>query len=192
MKTLVAALSLLTLSGAALAAPTQYNIDPNHTYPSFEVDHFGGMSVWRGKFATSSGTVQLDRAGKTGSVDITIDPASIDTGNEKLNNHVKTAEDMLDVAKFPTATYKGKFAKFKGDAPTEVDGELTLHGVTKPVKLTINSFKCMMHPMMKKEFCGADATATFSRADFGITWGQNFGFKPEVKLSIQVEAFKAD
>jgi polyisoprenoid-binding protein YceI len=192
MKTLVAALSLLTLSGAALAAPAQYNIDPNHTYPSFEVDHFGGMSVWRGKFASSSGTVQLDRAGKTGSVDITIDPASIDTGNEKLNNHVKTAEDMLDIAKFPTATYKGKFAKFKGDAPTEVDGELTLHGVTKPVKLTINSFKCMMHPMMKKEFCGADATATFSRADFGITWGQNFGFKPEVKLSIQVEAFKAD
>ena len=192
MKTFVTALSLLTLSAAALAAPTQYNIDPNHTYPSFEVDHFGGMSVWRGKFATSSGTVQLDRAGKSGSVDITIDPASIDTGNEKLNNHVKTAEDMLDVAKFPTATYKGKFAKFKGDAPTEVDGELTLHGVTKPLKLTINSFKCMMHPMMKKEFCGADATATFSRADFGITWGQNFGFKPEVKLSIQVEAFKAD
>lgn len=192
MKTLVAALSLLTLSGAALAAPTQYNIDPNHTYPSFEVDHFGGMSVWRGKFATSSGTVQLDRAGKTGSVDITIDATSIDTGNEKLNNHVRTGEDMLDVAKYPTATYKGKFAKFKGDSPTEVVGELTLHGITKPLNLTINSFKCMMHPMMKKEFCGADATATFSRADFGITWGQNFGFKPEVKLSIQVEAFKAD
>jgi polyisoprenoid-binding protein YceI len=191
MKYSTLALSML-LSGSALAAPALYNVDPTHTYPSFEVDHFGGMSVWRGKFTANSGTVLIDRAGKSGSVDITIDTTALDTGNEKLNNHVKTAEDMLNVAKFPTATYKGKFSKFVGENPTEVDGELTLHGVTKPVKLTINSFKCMVHPMSKKEFCGADASATFSRADFGITWGQNFGFKPDVKLAIQVEAYKAE
>jgi polyisoprenoid-binding protein YceI len=192
MKTSIAAISLLLVSGAALAAPALYNLDPNHTYPSFETDHFGGMSVWRGKFRSTTGTVQYDKAGKAGSVDITIDTTSFDTGNDKLNNHVKTAEDMLDVAKFPTATYKGKFSKFNGESPVEVDGELTLHGVTKPVKLTINSFKCMVHPMMKKEFCGADATASFSRADFGMNWGQPMGFKQDVKLAIQVEAIKAD
>ena len=97
---------------------------------------------------------------------------------------------MLDVAKFPTATYKGKLAKFKDGAPTEVQGELTLHGVTKPVTLTIRSFKCMAHPMKKKEFCGADAVATINREDFGIDWGKDFGFDMDVKLAIQVEALR--
>jgi polyisoprenoid-binding protein YceI len=191
MKTSIAAISLLLVSGAALAAPALYNIDPNHTYPSFETDHFGGMSIWRGKFRSTTGTVQYDKAGKAGSVDITIDATSLDVGNDKLNTHVKSP-DMLDVEKFPTATYKGKFSKFNGDTPVEMDGELTLHGVTKPVKLTINSFNCKAHPVTKKEFCGADASASFSRADFGVNYGQQMGFKQDVKLAIQVEAVKAE
>ncbi len=92
---------------------------------------------------------------------------------------------------FPTATYKGKLVKFKDGAPTEVQGELTLHGVTKPVTLTIRSFKCMAHPMKKKEFCGADAVTTINREDFGVGWGKAFGFGMDVKLAIQVEAFAA-
>jgi polyisoprenoid-binding protein YceI len=180
------------LATAAFAAPVTYNVDPEHTYPSFEVDHFGGMSVWRGKFKQSSGTILLDREGKTGSVDITVDASSFDSGIEKLNTHVKSDDpQMLDVAKYPTATYKGKLAKFKDGAPTEVQGELTLHGVTKPVTLTIRSFKCMTHPMKKKEFCGADAVGSFNREDFGVSWGKAFGFKMDVKLAIQVEAFRA-
>ena len=116
----------------------------------------------------------------------------IDSGHEKLNGHL-TGPDagMLDVAKFPTATYKGKLVNFKNGAPTQVQGELTLHGVTKPVTLTINSFKCMTHPMKKKEFCGADAAATINREDFGVNWGKAFGFKMDVKIAIQVEAFAA-
>lgn len=191
MKLSLVAIGLSLVAGAVIAAPETYNIEPTHTYPSFEADHMGGMSIWRGKFRHSSGTVKLDAAAHTGEVDITVDTTSIDFGLEKLNEHASSPE-MFDVAKFPTAVYKGKFSKFKGNAPAVVDGELTLHGVTKPVKLVINSFKCQPHPMTKKMFCGADASATFDRADFGIAYGKDYGFNMTVKLAIQVEAVKAD
>lgn len=190
MKALLSPL-LLALATSAVASPVTYNLDPGHTYPSFEADHFGGMSVWRGKFNSSSGTVVLDREAKTGSVEVNIDTASIDFGLDKMNDHARSA-DLFDVAQFPTATYKGKLVGFKNGAPTEVDGQLTLHGVTKPVKLKINSFKCAPHPMLKKEFCGADASATINRADFGIDYGIKYGFKMDVTLRIQVEGVKAD
>ena len=183
----LALLAAVFASSAAFAADT-YKIDPGHTYPSFEADHFGGLSIWRGKFEKTDGTIVLDRANKTGTVDITIDASSLDFGHAKLNEHAK-GPDMFDVAKYPTATYKGKLV-FKGDVPAAVDGELTLHGVTKPVKLRINQFKCMQHPMLKREVCGADASATFNRADFGVDYGVKMGFKPQVKLAIQVEAIK--
>jgi polyisoprenoid-binding protein YceI len=179
--------ALIAASAASAFAADTYTIEPNHTYPSFEADHMG-ISVLRGKFTKSSGTVVLDRAAKTGSLDIIIDASSIDFGHEKLNTHAKTA-DMFDVAKFPTATYKSKSVSFKGDVPVAVEGELTLHGVTKPVTLAINKFKCIQHPMLKREVCGADASAEFSRADFGISYGLP-RFAPEVKLAIQVEAIK--
>ena len=184
-KHLIVAL-IAAVSASAFAADT-YTIEPNHTYPSFEADHMG-ISVLRGKFTKTSGTIVLDRAAKTGSLDITIDAATIDFGHEKLNTHAKTA-DMFDVAKFPTAAYKSKSVTFKGDVPVSVEGELTLHGVTKPVTLAINKFKCIPHPMLKREVCGADASAEFNRADFGINYGLPH-FAPEVKLAIEVEAIK--
>ncbi|KJK24046.1 YceI family protein [Cupriavidus sp. 2MCAB6] len=187
----VAALSASAAVGVASANTVTYNLDPTHTYPSFEADHLGGLSTWRGKFEKSSGVVTLDRVAKTGTVDIKIDAASVDFGNSKLNQHAK-GPDMFNVEAFPEATYKGKFTKFNGDVPTEVDGLLTLHGVTKPVKLEIRDFKCIQHPMLKREACGADAVGSFSRADFGIDYGVKMGFKPEVKLAIQVEGVKAD
>jgi polyisoprenoid-binding protein YceI len=173
--------------GSALAAPVTYQVDPAHTYPSFEADHFGGMSVWRGKFDSSSGTIVLDRAAGTGTIEITVDTSSIDFGNPKLNEHAKSGE-MFDVQKYPTAVYKGTLTNFKNGAPTEAHGELTLHGVTKPLNLTINSFVCKTTPMSKKERCGADASATLNRADFGINFGDKYGFNMQVKLAIQVEA----
>ncbi|MGV8892772.1 MAG: YceI family protein [Burkholderiaceae bacterium] len=188
MKHLVAL--VLAVSTVSAFAQT-YNIDPSHTYPSFEADHMGGLSILRGKFTKSSGTITLDRAAKTGTVDITIDASTIDFGHAKLNEHVKS-KDMFDVATFPTAVYKGNTIKFDGDKPVAVNGTLTLHGVTKPVTLKINQFKCIMHPIYKREVCGADASTTFSRADFGIDYGVKMGFAPEVKLAIQVEGIKAD
>jgi polyisoprenoid-binding protein YceI len=181
--------ALLAASAASAFAGDTYNIDPNHTFPSFEADH-AGMSVFRGKFDKTSGTIVLDRAAKTGALDITIDATSLDFGIEKLNTHAKSS-DMFDVAKFPTATYKSNSITFKGDVPVSVNGELTLHGVTKPVTLAIHKFKCIQHPMLKREWCGADASAEFNRADFGISFGVP-KFAPEVKLAIQVEAIKAN
>ena len=184
-KTLFAALAALGAS-AAVAADT-YKLDPNHTYPSFEADH-AGLSLWRGKFNKSEGTVVLDRAAKVGSLDITVYIDSIDFGHDKLNEHAKK-EDIFDAAQFPTATFKSTTVRFTGDVPTSVDGELTLHGVTKPLTLTINRFKCIVNPTTKREACGADVSGQFQRSDFGI----NFGiprFSPEVKLAIQVEAIK--
>ena len=174
-------------AGAAAAAPVSYEIDPQHTYPSFEADHMGGMSVWRGKINSSAGKIVLDKEAGTGTVDVTMDMKTIDFGIDALNAHAQTP-DLFDTAKYPTATYTGKLAKFQNGAPTEVVGTLTLHGVTKPVTLKINSFMCKDHPMKKKEFCGADATATLNRDDFGVDFGKQMGFKMGVTLRIQIEA----
>ncbi|MBS0580431.1 MAG: polyisoprenoid-binding protein [Proteobacteria bacterium] len=191
MKIVLPAALLTLAAGAALAEPVTYQIDPNHTYPSFEGDHMGGLSVWRGKFDKSSGTVVLDKEKGTGTVEVTVDTTSIDFGMPKLNEHAQSA-DMFDVAKYPTATYKGTLVNFKNGAPTQVQGQFTLHGVTHPLTLTINSFKCMPHPLTKKEVCGADASGSFQRSDYGMTFGDKYGFKMDVKLNIQVEALRAD
>jgi len=173
----------------AMAEEVTYQLDPNHTYPSFETDHFGGISIWRGKFTKSSGTVTLDRTAKKGTLDATIDMTSIDIGNDKLNGELKSAQ-FFDADKFPTATYKGTSMKFKGDVPVEVIGELTLHGVTKPLNLKIESFKCFTNPMLKKEVCGTESTATFDRGDFGVDYGKAYGFKMKTTLHIQAEGVK--
>jgi polyisoprenoid-binding protein YceI len=192
MKIALPAAVLSLAAGSVLAAPVTYQVDPAHTYPSFEADHFGGLSVWRGKFDNSSGTIVIDRDAGTGTVNITVDTSSIEFGHAKLNEHVKSPE-MFDVQKYPTATYKGTLVNFRNGAPTEVQGELTLHGVTKPLNLKINSFLCKMVPTPtgNKERCGADASATLSRADYGIDYGAKYGFNMQVKLAIQVEATPA-
>jgi polyisoprenoid-binding protein YceI len=179
------------ISASALGAPTVYNIDPDHTHPSFEIDHFAGLSNWRGAFKKTSGRVELDTAAKSGTVDVLIDTASIDFAHDKLNEHASSPE-MLDVVKFPTAEYKGKFVDFANGAPKTISGQLTLHGVTKPVTLTINSFKCIDHPILKKQVCGADASGNFNRAEFGVNYAQQYGFNQNVLLRIQVEAIKAN
>jgi polyisoprenoid-binding protein YceI len=175
---------------SAFAAPVTYVLDPNHTYPSFEADHIGGLSIWRGKFTDTTGKVVYDKEAKSGTIDITVNIDSIDFGRAKLDEHAKSPE-LFDTAKYPTATYTGKFTKFDGAAPTEAEGTLTLHGVTKPVALKINSFLCKPNPMTKKQVCGADASASFDRSEFGINYGNSYGFKMGVKLQIQVEGSPA-
>jgi polyisoprenoid-binding protein YceI len=188
MKVQILIATLLAASATSAIAAT-YNIDPTHTYPSFEADHMG-LSVWRGKFDKTSGTVTMDRAAKTGALDVKIDAASIDFGFDKMNAHAKGA-DMFNVEKFPTISYTSKAFKFEGEQLVAVEGELTLLGVTKPVALKVNKFKCIMHPRYKREVCGADASAEFKRSDFGLNYGLP-NFSPEVKLAIQIEAIKAD
>jgi polyisoprenoid-binding protein YceI len=182
---------LAMMAGTAVATPITYIIDPTHTYPSFEADHMGGQSIWRGKFNKTTGKVILDVAAKTGEVDVTVDPASINFGMEALNEHAKNA-DMFDVAKFPTAAYKGKISKWNGDVPVEVDGIFTLKGITKPLKLKINSFLCKPSPMTHQEVCGADATAYFNRDEWNLDYGKSIGFKMRTKLLISIEAARAN
>ena len=178
---------LLAASGSALAAAATYRIDPDHTYPSFEADHMGGLSVWRGKFNHSRGTVTLDKAAGTGTVDVTVDMKSADFGQDQLNQGTQ-GKELFETAKYPQATYTGKLVDFVDGAPTRVSGTLTLHGITHPLDLKINSFKCMPHPMFKREVCGADALATFRRDAFGMDAGKDYGFSMDVTLRIQVEA----
>ena len=180
------AAALLLAAGAASAAPTTYLIDPTHTYPSFEADHMG-ISVWRGKMTKNTGTVVLDKEAGSGTVEITIDLASIDFGLPTLNTWA-TGKDFFNVEKSPSATYRGTLAKFVNGSPTQLNGTLTLNGKTQPVNLAIHRFKCVPHPMLKRELCGADASGSFNRDAFGLSAGKDYGFNMDVALRIQVEA----
>lgn len=172
---------------AAHAAPQVYTIEPMHTYPSFKASHMG-ISFWRGKFDRSSGTIVLDRARGTGRIEVSIDPSSVDFGLAALNQ-VAQGPELFDVAKYPTARYESDSITFRDGVPVAVNGRLTLHGVTKPVPLTIHSFKCIMNPFFKREVCGADVTAKIDRTAFGMSQYVEGG-DPSVYLYIQVEAVK--
>lgn len=178
------------VSALATGAPATYQLDPNHTYPSFEADHMG-ISKWRGKFNHTSGRVTLDREAETGTVEVIVDLESVDFGHDEMNEHA-VSDEFFDVARYPEATYRGELAEFVDGAPTRVVGDLDLHGVTRPVTLEITSFKCIEHPMLKREVCGADLLGTFDREPFGLTAGKAFGFSMEVTLRIQAEAVQTE
>jgi len=173
----------LLATSLAQAAPVTYDIDPTHTYPSFEADHMG-LSYWRGKLNKNSGSIVYDKAAGSGSVDVQMDLASIDFGLDAMNAWAR-GKDFFNVEKNPTASFKGRF---EGALPARLVGELTLNGRTKPLTLTIHQLKCIPHPMLKRDFCGADASGSFNRDDFGLAAGKDWGFKMDVNLRIQVEA----
>lgn len=187
MKKLVALAVAASLSTAAFAASETYIIEGTHTMPRFEYSHFG-YSTQVSRFDKTSGTITLDRAAKTGSVDVVIDAKSVNTGYPLFNEHIQ-GEDFFDTAKYPTITFKSKALKFDGDKLASVDGDLTIKGVTKPVTLTVASFHCMPHPMRKKDACGANATTKIKRSEFNA--GKHAPYvSDEVTLTIPVEAVK--
>lgn len=188
-RTLLAAILSTTLPLAAQAADS-YTIDPAHTFPHFAINHLG-FSTMHGRFDETSGKVTLDRAAKSGTVDISIKTASVNTGFAKRDEHLKSP-DFFNAAEFPSITYKSSKMKFKGDTPASVEGELTMNGVTKPVTLTVNDFKCGPNPMdpTKKQIkCGADASAQIKRSDFGIKFALP-AVGDEVLLTFEIEAAK--
>ena len=172
-------------SAQAFTELKTYEVDPTHTFPTFEADHMG-LTMWRGKINSTKGIITLDREAQIGSVDITMDMDSIDFGLDDMNKHAKS-DDMLDVEKYPEARYVGELI-FSEDMPVKVDGNLTLHGITKSVTLEIKSFKCILHPTKYVDSCGAEATASINREDFGIDYAKNYGFKMDVALRIGIEA----
>jgi len=183
---LIAGLTLV-IAAPAVAAPVIYKIDPEHTYPSFEADHLAGLSVWRGKINKSAGTVTLDKDSSSGEVDVAVELGSIDFGQKQLELWA-VGPQFFDTKKHPQARYRGRLDGFVNGVPTQVVGALTLRGVTRPLTLKLNSFKCMPHPIFKRELCGADAQGSFKRDEFGLDAGKDYGFNMDVLLRIQVEA----
>jgi len=183
---LIAGLTLV-IATPAIAAPVTYTIDPEHTYPSFEADHLAGLSVWRGKMNKSAGTVTLDKDSGSGEVDVAVELGSIDFGQKQLERWA-VGPQFFDAKKHPQARYRGRLDGFVNGMPTQVVGALTLRGVTRPLTLRLNSFKCMPHPIFKRELCGADAQGSFKRDEFGLDAGKDYGFNMDVQLRIQVEA----
>ena len=180
------AAALLLATGAAQAAPVAYDIDPMHTFPSFEADHMG-ISTWRGKFDRTTGTVTMDREAGTGTVDIVVDMKSADFGLPALDK-VARGKELFEADKYPKAHFHGTLEGFADGAPTKAVGTLEMHGRTNPVTLEIRKFKCIPHPMIKREDCGADIYATLDREQFGMDAGKAYGFSMAVDLRIQVEA----
>lgn len=187
MKHLALFAALAALATTAQAAPVTYVIDNSHTYPHFTYNHLG-FSNQTHKFDKTRGKVVLDRAGKTGSVAVIIDAASVNTGHAVFNEHIQAA-DFFDTANYPTITFMADKMAFRGDQPVSLVGDLTIKGVTKPVTLAITHFKCQPHPMLKVEACGANATTQIKRSEFNM--GKNAPFvSDEVTLTLAIEAVK--
>jgi len=183
---LLVPLALLS-TGRVLAAPETYAVEPSHTYPRFEYSHFG-LSTQIHRFNKTTGIIMLDRAARSGAVDISIDARSIDSGYAVFNEHLQ-GEEFFDTARYPTITYKSTAVRFEGDKPAVVEGLLTIKGITKAVSLTVTSFHAMPHPILKKDAIGANAVARIKRSDFKAS-KLTPHVSDEINLSIAVEAIK--
>jgi polyisoprenoid-binding protein YceI len=178
--------STLILPIVTIAAPVTYTIDPTHTYPHFAINHLG-FSTMHGRFNKTEGSIVIDQEAKTGSVKIVIDAESVDTGFKKRDDHLRSP-DFLNAAEFPEIIYESNKVSIDGDTAT-VEGELTISGTTKSVTLDVSKISCGVHPFNKKEVCGFDASATISRADFGITYGSP-AIGDSMTLTFEVEGIK--
>jgi polyisoprenoid-binding protein YceI len=186
-QTLIAA-ALLSAGVLAHAESVTYAVDPTHTFVSYEARHFN-TSTSRGRFDKKEGTVTLDRAAKSGKVEITIDTTSVDTGVPALDTHLKS-KDFFNAAEAPTAKFIGDRFTFEGDKVKSVSGQLTLAGKTQPVTLTASNFNCYTSPLFKREVCGGDFEATIARSQWGIDYGIRMGLPDNIRLLIQIEAVK--
>ena len=183
-----AAASILLAAGSAHAQSATYVVEPTHTFATFEISHFGA-AVNRGRFEKKEGQITLDKAAKTGKVEITFQIGSISTGTPPFDKHLQSA-DIFDAAQFPTATFVGDKFTFNGDKVSEVAGTLTLKGKSQPVTFKAKQFNCYESPMLKREVCGGDFEATIDRTQWGVNYGVDWGFPKNVRLVVQIEAVK--
>jgi polyisoprenoid-binding protein YceI len=196
MKKLAIATIAATVAATAAAAPETYIVDPRHTFPHFTVNHLGVSNIY-GRFNKTSGRLLLDKAARTGSVEITMDTASVDTGDSDRGERKRSRDehlrslDFFNAAEFPQMTFKGTASKWNDDVPAEIDGQLTLLGVTRPIRLTVDFFRCLPDPRVagKREVCGGNATGILRRSEFGMKFGIP-GASDEIRLLVQFEAIK--
>ncbi|HSF21361.1 MAG TPA: YceI family protein [Burkholderiales bacterium] len=196
MKKLAIAMIAVTLPATVAAAPETYTIDPRHTFPHFTVQHLEVSNIY-GRFNKSSGRLILDKAARTASIEITIETATVDTGDSERGERKRSRDehlrspDFFNAAEFPQMIFKGAATKWNGDIPAEVEGQLTLLGVTRPLKFTVDLFKCGPDPRVggRREVCGGNGTGVLKRSDFGMKFGIP-GTSDEIRLLLQFEAIK--
>lgn len=184
------ALSILSLSLCTFQAQAQsatYEVEPDHSFVTFEVVH-NGTSTTRGRFDTITGTVQLDQAAKKGQADIRIDPASINTGSKGFDEHLRD-KDFFNVTAFPDVQFQSQAFAFEGDQVSSVTGTLTLLGVQQPVTLKATHFNCYTNKRIQRDVCGGDFETTLQRSQWGVNFGLP-GIPDSVRMVIQIEAIK--
>jgi polyisoprenoid-binding protein YceI len=164
-----------------------YVIDPGHTFPHFEVTHLG-WSTHRGRFNKTGGWILLDRAARSGKIELVIDANSLDTGDPALENRLRE-EDFFDTKTYPEIVFRSDRLRFEGETLVGVDGELTIRGVKRPVALRVTSFRCGPLPIIRREACAADVEARVNRTDFGISLYPSM-IGTDIRLLIQVEAHR--
>ena len=190
MRHLIIASAIFALPLSAHSAAESFTIDPTHTYPHFKIDHLG-FSTMMGRFNETTGKLTIDTKKKTGSVDITINAASVDTAHKQRDDHLRSP-DFLNAAEFPEITYKSTQVMIHDDNSVHIDGTLTIMGTSKPVSLHVNSMNCGLHPFdpkKQKYVCGFDAFTQIKRSDFGITYGIP-AIGDDMEIFIEVEAVR--
>jgi len=190
----IAAAAVLALPLSAVAQVENFTIDPYHTYPGFALDYMG-FATLTGRFDRTTGKFSIDRAGKKASVELAVETASVNTGDSDKgarartrDDHLRTA-DFFNVAEFPRMTFRSANVKFNGDVPAEIDGQLTLLGVTKPVTLKVDRWTCKDHPFYKKPSCAGNVSGVIRRSEFGMKFLVP-GIGDEVRLSAMFLGFR--
>ncbi len=179
----------LALQAAGAHAGERYRIDPQHTFSSFEYEHWG-LSLQRGRFDSTAGAIDFDAQAKTGTIDIQIDATSINTGNGMFDRVLRSG-DFFDVAHFPSIGFKSTALHFDGERLTQVDGMLTIKGISRSVALQMTRFDCRFMIMYGKRACGANGVTRISRSDFEL--GRYVPFvSDQISLYVSVEAIRDD
>ena len=183
----LAALTWMLSATAAFATARTYKIDPGHTFENFTINHLGFSNLF-GQMARTEGTIVLDRDGKHSSVKVSIEPGSVYTGNAARDEHLRDMAGFFDVARYPSIRFKSTRVRFKGEDRAVVEGNLSMHGVTRAVTLQVSHISCGKNPIVKDEYtCGFNATTSLKRSDYGMD-----AFLPavrdEVHIMLEVEA----
>jgi polyisoprenoid-binding protein YceI len=172
----------------ATGAADRYTLDPTHSVPHFEFLHLGATTQ-TGRFDKAGGTVVLDRRAHTGSVIYEVDTTSLNMG-ARTDAPDSPGFRLFEVAQFPRIIFRSTRLIFDGkNAVIAAEGQLTLLGVTKPITVTVDHFKCSINPLNKKRMCAGDVTAEIMRSDFGML-EYIPGISDEVKVIVPIEAYK--
>jgi len=196
MSKLAIGLFAIALPFSAAAEMESYTIDPFHTVPYFDVDHLG-FATMRGRFDNATGKFTIDRAAQSGTLEMAVQTDTLSTGDNRRAGRPRTRDehlrtpDFFNVAEFPSMTFKSTKVNFSGENPTTVEGNLTLLGVTKPVTLTLERWKCGadIRSAGKRYQCGGNASGVFKRSDFGMKFGIP-AVGDEVKLWMSFYGFR--